>query len=327
MMTTPASCAKTMVFIHVMHTAHDALAAVDLNLLRVLAVVLHEGHVTRAATRLGLTQSATSHALARLRAELGDPLLVRGAGGRMVLTERAQALAPVVTRILDELAAAWRGAAFDPATAQRTFHLGAGDLAELVVLPRLAARLARQAPGVQLFVHAAPLDSGEALAAGTLDVVLSPVRTRDTTTLPSGCYQRPLFDESFATAMRAGHPAARGRLTLDRFCALDHLLVAPRGTAGGFVDDALAAIGRTRRVAVAVPHFLVAPAVVAATDLVVTLPARIIAAVARSHRLASRPPPLALADFTLHAIWHERTHDQAAHQWLREQIAAAARAS
>ncbi len=313
-----------MIQLPIMRRAHDRLAGFDLNLLRVLDVVLAERHVTRAAARLGQSQSATSHALARLRDELGDPLLVRGAGGRLVPTERALALAPVVTRLLDELAAAWPGGGFDPATARRTFHVGAGDLAELVLLPPLAARVARLAPGVELFVRPAPDDPGAALASGEVDVVLAPVRSRDPRPLTSGCYYRPLFAETFTCAMRAGHPAARGRLTLDRFCALDHLLVAPRGTAGGFVDDALAAVGRQRRVAVAVPHFLVAPAVVAATDLVATLASRVVAAFARSHRLVMRPPPVAVPGFTMHAIWHERTHEQAAHTWLRDQLAAVA---
>ncbi|MBK9037350.1 MAG: LysR family transcriptional regulator [Myxococcales bacterium] len=304
-----------------MRTVHDELAAVDLNLLRALDALLAERHVTRAAARLGLTQSAASHALARLRAQLGDPLLVRGPRGALVPTARAEALAPVVARALGELALVWRGVEFDPATTARTFHVGAGDFAELVLLPALVARLAKVAPRIDLFVRPVPDDIGGAMAAGEVDVVLAPARPRD---LTGGCYQRHLFDETFTCAMRADHPAARARLTLDRFCALDHLLIAPRGTAGGFVDGALAALGRQRRVAVAVPHFLVAPLVLAATDLIATIPRRVAAAFEPGVALALRPPPLEVAGFGVHVLWHERTATDPAQAWLREQIVAVA---
>lgn len=316
----PRSCAKTMVFIPIMRAVHDDLAAVDLNLLRVLDAVLAERHVTRAAARLGMTQSAASHALARLRAQLGDPLLVRGPRGALVPTARAELLAPVVTRALGELAAVWRGEAFTPETAERTFHVGAGDLAELAVLPALAARLARLAPRCALLVRPVPDDTAAELAAGSLDAVLAPARPRD---LVGGCVQRTLFDETFTVAMRRGHPAARGTLTLDRYCALSHLLVAPRGSFGGFVDAALAAHGRRRHVAVAAPHFLIAPMVIASTDLIATLPGRLVASV-RSLGLTLRPPPIEVPGFAMHLLWHERTRTDAAQRWLREQIVAAA---
>lgn len=306
-----------------MHVAHDDLAAVDLNLLRALDALLGERHVTRAAARLGLSQSAASHALARLRELLGDPLLVRGPGGALLPTARADELAPVVHRALAELAAVWRGAAFDPATAPRTFTLGAGDFAELVLLPGLVARVGAAGPRVDLFVKPVPDDVPGALARGEVDAVLAPARPRD---LTGGCFQRHLFDEEFTCAVRAGHPAATGRLTLDRFCALDHLLVAPRGTRGSFVDDALAVRGRTRRVAVAVPHFLVVPHILAATDLIVTIGARIIAAYAASHGLVTRPPPIEVAGFAVHLIWHERTQADAGQRWLRDQLVATAAA-
>ncbi|MBZ0233598.1 MAG: LysR family transcriptional regulator, partial [Deltaproteobacteria bacterium] len=192
------------------------------------------------------------------------------------------------------------------ARARRTFHLGAGDYAELVLLPRLAARLAA------------------AIAQGDLDAVIAPARRRDVA--GPGTYQRLLFEETFVCAVRAGHPAIRSRLTLDRYCALDHLLIAPRGTSGGLVDDALAALGKQRRVALAVPHFLIVPHVVASTDLIVTIASRIAAAFRESHRLATLRPPaeLGLSGFPMHLIWHERSHADDAQRWLRDQIVAVA---
>ncbi len=311
---------QSMLFIRIMHETH-ALAGVDVNLLVALDALLTERHVTRAARRLGLTQPAASHALARLRALLDDPLLVRGGDGGLAPTPRAEALAPVVHRALAELAAAVRGAdVFDPATARRTFRLGTGDYAELVLLPQLAARLGRIAPRVDLFATSPPTDAPAAMARGDLDLVLSPPQPDWTT----GCYTRHLFDDDFTCVVRKGHPVAAQRLTVARFCALDHLLIAPRGTSGGFVDDALRAVGRARRVAVVVPHFLVAPHVVAATDLILTLASRMTDRLASPLGLVTLPPPVELPGFAMHLVWHQRTHHDAGHRWFRDQVAAVA---
>lgn len=300
------------------------LGALDLNLLRVLDALLGERHVTRAARRVGLSQPATSHALARLRAALGDPLLVRGPGGALVPTPRAAALQPRLRAALDAVAAALRGdAPFDPATARSTFRIATGDYAEMVILPGLMARLARDAPHVDLRVvpPASGGDEREGLAAGEVDVVLAPRRGPGGA---AGLYERRLFDETFTCLVRRGHPATAQRLTLARYEALSHVLVAPRGTPGSFVDDALAALGRRRRVALTVPHFLVAPHVVAATDLIVTLASRIADVVAGPLDLVALPPPLELPGFTMSLWWHERNHHDPAQRWLRDAIATVA---
>lgn len=299
-----------------MRDAHDPLARLDLNLVRALDALLTERHVTRAAARLSLTQSAASRALARLREELGDPILVRGPSGALLPTARAEQLAPVVRRALEELAAAWRGETFEAKTSQRRFTVSGADYAELVLLPGLAARLAELAPGVTLGFVPMPNDLAGALASGEVDAILVPGALGG-----GGLYQRHLFDESFVVAMRAGHPAASGKLTLDRFCALSHLLIAPRGNPGGAVDNALAAMGRRRHVAVSVPHFLVAPHVIAASDLVITMAMRMVAVFSTMFELVTRAPPLPVPGFSIHLQWHERTHADAGHRWFREQLA------
>lgn len=293
----------------------------DLNLVVALDALLAERHVTRAARRLGITQSAASHALGRLRELLGDPLLVRGAGGAMVPSAMAIRIAPQLRKVLDDLTAVLRGESFDPATARRTFRLGASDYVELVLLPRLAARLAQLAPGVDLWVHTFD-DWGDAeLASGKLDCVLAPPRRN---ARPSGMFEKVLLHESFTCVMRARHPLAGARLTLARYCEAPHLMVAPRGTPGSFVDDALAALGRTRRIALAVPHFLVVPYVIAATDLVATLAHRVAALFATTLDLAMVAPPIGIARFAIALAWHERNHHDAAQRWFRAQVAAVA---
>jgi DNA-binding transcriptional LysR family regulator len=310
-----------MIFISIMRAAHDvSLAAIDLNLLVVLDALLTERHVTRAAQRIGVTQPAASHALARLRALLGDPLLVRGPRGALVATPRAEAIAPALRRALDDVGQALRGQpAFDPGTTRRTFRIGAGDYAELALLPPLMARLAREAPAIDLWVvplssDTAPALAG-ALAGGEIDLSIGVWSPSD---WPAGFYQKRLFDEDFQVVLRAGHPAAAQRLTLPRFCELSHLLIAPGGTPGSFVDDALARVGRRRHVAIRVPHFLVAPHVITTTDLVVTLATRIARIYAEPLGLVLVPPPLEVPTFTLSMAWHERTHHDPAHRWFRE---------
>jgi DNA-binding transcriptional LysR family regulator len=302
-----------------MHSVHDALTGIDLNLVVALDALLGERHVTRAAERLGITQPAASHALARLRELFGDPLLVRGPRGAMVPSALATRLAPQIRKVLEDLAGVLRGETFDPATARRTFRLGASDYVELVMLPRLAARLARIAPGVDLWVHTFE-DWGDAeLASGKVDCVIAPPRK---TARTSGMFEKILLHEDFTCVMRAGHPLAGARLTLPRYCDAQHLMVAPRGTPGSFVDDALAAAGRSRRVALAVPHFLVVPYVIAASDLIATLASRIAALFAATLDLVTVAPPVEVPRFAMALAWHERNHHDPAQRWFRDQLAA-----
>jgi DNA-binding transcriptional LysR family regulator len=308
-----------MPYIALMHDLH--LGAFDLNLLVALDALLVERSVTRAASRTGITQSAMSHALARLRALTEDELLVRGGGG-MVPTPRGEALAAPVRRALDEIARALAPPrAFDPRTATLKIRIGTSDYGELVVLPSLVARLLKEAPGVDLRVLPVSMDLQAQLASGAIDLAITPVRPDDER---PGLYAKKLFDERFVCVVREGHPlAARKKMTLARFAAASHALISPGGKEGGFVDDALARLGMQRRVAVAVPHFLVAPHLVAASDLVLTLAARIAELLARPLGLAllAPPPELGLVGFTISALWHERTHTDPAQRWLRSLLA------
>jgi DNA-binding transcriptional LysR family regulator len=317
----PGRFVQCMIDIIIMRSVHArSLAGVDLNLLVVLDALLAERHVTRAAARVGLSQSAASHALARLRELLDDQILVRGAQGKLVPTARAEALLPALRRSLDGLADVLRGTpTFEPATAHRSFRIGTGDYPQLVLLPRLVAQLTRDAPGVDLWIVQLPDDPAAALAAGEIDLAL--VVTGPS--WPAGIYQRALFDEHFRCVLRKGHPATKRTLTVARYCELDHLLVAPRGTPGSRVDDVLAALGRTRRVVARVPHFLIAPHVIASSDLCVTIAARLAALYAEPLGLALLPTPFEMGGFTIGMAWHERAHADPGHRWLRDQIYAA----
>lgn len=311
-----------------MHESDDlraTLTGLDLNLLPVLDALLSERHVTRAGRKVGLSQSATSHALSRLRAHFDDPLLVRH-GNALVPTSRAEALAPLLARALQTLASALAPPErFDPLTARRTFVIACADYGQLVLLPRLVEHLTRAAPHFDLVIRdlgATPF--GEALGEGRCDLAIGPpiggVRLSEPASQDTAIYGRHLFDERFVCLVRRGHRAAESGLDLATFAALPHAFVAPRGTPGGIVDDVLARHGLSRRVAVMVQHFLVAPWLVARTDLVVTLAERLALAFVDQLPLVLLEPPIELPRFAMHLMWHERRHRDPAHTWLRSQL-------
>lgn len=309
-----------------MHSTHETpgadLAHVDLNLLRVLDVLLSEGSATAAARRLGVTQSAVSHALGRLRALTGDPLLVRGGRG-LVPTPRGAAMRDPVHRALGELGAALAPALFDPRTARATFVVACPDYTAMLLGPRLAVRLAREATEIELVLAAAVGDPHEALATSACDLV---VGSGTTAVDGDGLYQQRLFDDGFDCVVARDHPRINEPWDLDLYCELRHVLIAPRGTAGGPVDTKLEALGRKRKVSVRVASFVGACYVAAGSDAVLTLPSRLARALAPTIGLALRPPPLELASFAIVQQWHARKHADPLHRWMRALVADASQA-
>jgi DNA-binding transcriptional LysR family regulator len=283
------------------------LAGIDLNLLTSLDALLATQSVTRAAQELGRTQPAVSHALRRLRELLGDELLVRTPKG-MQLTPRALELRPAVRAAIEAAEAVLQEApAFDPARAQRSFTVAMADQASFLLLPPLIERLAREAPGVRIEQPPGPLHT----LVDDADLAIGVFRDE-----PATVRQEPLFREEFACVLRRGSAAARGKLDLERFLALPHLLVAPRGLPGSPLDDALAKAGQRRRVVLTVPHFLVAPHVIATTDLVWTAPAGLARAFGHLP-LVMREPPFRTEGFTVTMRWHARLDRDPGLRWLR----------
>jgi DNA-binding transcriptional LysR family regulator len=295
---------------------HDStLSSIDLNLLVVLRALLRERHVTRAASQIGLSQSATSHALSRLRELCDDPLLVRHGRG-LELTPRAQRLLPSLERGLSELQSVVTAEpAFDPKTARRVFTLGMADYAQAVLLAPLLRELERAAPHIDLSVVTFP-NLTEMLEDGSIDVAL-PLKG----TVEASYSTRALFDDGFVCMVRKGHPQAKAKLTLESYLAMRHVLVAPSGSPGSFVDSELARRGLERRIALRVSSFLAAPIVVSETDFISTAPARLARRMARRFPLHLLPPPLRLPGFGLCLAWHPRFDDDPAHRWLHDFVA------
>lgn len=292
---------------------------IDANLLISLDALLREASVTKAARRVGLTQSAMSHALGRLREHLGDPLLVR-AGRQMVLTAKAEALAPRVAHLVEEMSRVFApDEGFEPAALTRTFSLRTTDHILFVLMPELDALLNREAPLVDLVVTSLTEPGIEILRHGQTDLAVGVYSD-----LPSDVRSQGLFTDRFVCLVRRDHPVVRSGLGLSQYSAMPHVLVAPRGTPGGIVDQVLAEHGVRRRVARAVPHFLVAPFLVARSDAVVTMSERLAQRIAPVLDLAMLEPPVALPHYTLAMVWHERQDADPAHRWLRDAIVRAA---
>ncbi len=288
------------------------LANIDLNLLVILDLLLKERNVTRAAARLGISQSAMSHALRRLRSMFEDQLLVSTPRG-MVPTERALALVDRTEQILDNIESILSSRPrFNAATAQRKFTLIASDGIQFLMMPRLLSHLAQHAPGIALSFRtlkgnlALQLEDEIDIAIGAFD-----------SDVESG-YRQELFQEEFACMLRKGHPHVGQTLSLEEFTSLHHALVTPRQlNDSGLVDDMLSKLGRTRRIALAVPHFLVAPVAIVSSDLILTLSARLARAFAEIYPLRVLPVPLKLPGYTITQHWHERWHRDPTHIWLR----------
>ncbi|MBF6029741.1 LysR family transcriptional regulator [Pseudomonas sp. P115] len=286
----------------------------DFNLLKTLDALLDERSVTRAAERLSLTQPAVSGMLTRLRESFDDPLFVRAQRG-MVPTLRAEQLAAPVKQLLGDIEHLLRPQAFDPATADMTVSIASTDYAlRAVVVPFLSA-LRVQAPNIRVAVQSVDAQQlpGQ-LERGDIDLALV---TPDSTV--PGLHAAALFEERYVCVMRAQHPDAAGKtLTLERFCALDHALVSPSGGAfHGVTDQALARIGKSRRVTVSVTSFLVLPDILRTSDLIAVVPRRL---ALHAEGLAMLEPPVEIPGFSKTVAWHERTHHDPAHQWVRRTL-------
>lgn len=309
------------------------LSRADLNLLVLFEVVLEEGHVGRAAERLHLSPSAVSHGLARLRRLLNDPLFLKtpkGVTATARASELAAPIADVLTRARSVIATA---EPFDPATSARRFIVGAPDGVSAVFLPPLLAELDRRAPGIDIGVRQLLPASGETLPerawrfafaeleARAMDIAIVP-----SDDIPPRFHWRTLYEEDFVATARAGHPFARDP-TLDRYCDLRHIVVSLTGDAFGVVDRTLAGQGRVRRIALTVPNFMFALAVIAESDLLCALPRRFVAMHGARFGIVAVDLPVPLGRYRLNAIASKAAMTDIGLSWLFDVLGGAPRAA
>jgi DNA-binding transcriptional LysR family regulator len=315
-------------------TIPASFRTLDLNLLRVFDEVMAERSLTRAAHNLSLTQPAVSNALRRLRDALDDEL-VRRHGHGIEPTPRALALWPSVREALRQLQEAIVPSHFVPHQANNTFILAMADATAAELMGGLARQLQTQAPGVSLRV--VPLttrDPRSLLSDGVADIALGyfPAVLTDLTgraqagEAVSFAHQR-LYAGEYVCVMRQGHPLAEQPMTLDAYCAARHLLVSFSGRPYGFVDEALASIGRQRRIVITVNQFFTAGQVVVNSDLLTVLPRHFVPTTGMGDQLVLRELPFEVTPVHVEGLWHRRQQHDSAHQWLRAQVLQVAQAA
>ncbi|RVN01608.1 LysR family transcriptional regulator [Sinorhizobium meliloti] len=272
------------------------LSRADLNLLVLFETVFDERNVGRAAERLNLSASAVSHGLGRLRRLLNDPLFLKTPKG-VVPTERAKELEAPIRDVLARVRTVISTAEpFDPARSRRRFTIGTAD-GFSVFLPPLLDEIARTAPGIDLVVRHMQMETALSDLDGRLiDVAIAPFYE-----LPARFAAQRLYEDDFVIAAQSRHPFLKNP-TLENYCRMQHLLVAPRGDPSGIVDELLESRGLSRRVALAVPNFMLALDLLTKTQLVCVLPRRFVEMHAERFAVATAKLPLDLGAPTIQAV-------------------------
>jgi len=284
----------------------------DGHLLQLLVAVVEAGSVTGAAQRLGVTQSAVSHLLDKLRAITGDPLFVKSGRG-ILATARAEELAAQARELLRQLQHFAHSSDFDPARWQTTFTLAANDFQRDLLLPALAVRLRQAAPGVALRIIPSAIPRLEMLRNDDCQLVISPRPPEG-----SDIVQKRLFEDQYRVFY---DPAVRAAPQDEaEYLAADHATVVYEPRRSLDLDQHLAARGLHRRFTVMVPSFGALPAFVRGTPLLTTVPSLLARHTLTG--LASCPPPVSCPTMPMYLIWHARYQQDAAHRWLRAQLEA-----
>ena len=298
------------------------LEDLDLNLIVTLHWLLTEQSVTRAATRLDVSQPTVSHALSRLRTLLGDPLLIKS-GRTMLPTKKAEALQPKVAEAIDRMRELLlEEEAFDPSNQSGRFRIAVIDSIGALVVRAWQNAVLPDAPNLELDILQPAQPQAQDLIAGKIDAIILPEPKM--LHLPPSVnidefVQRPLFEEHYVTAVRRGHPLDNG-IDIDAFVKADHILINPEGLDIGAVDQVLQAAGLKRRIGFRTETFLLALDVLQNSDCVLTAPQNLFASA--GDRFTIMPCPVNVPSYTMYIGWHPNwTHDPQ-HRWVRERLMA-----
>jgi DNA-binding transcriptional LysR family regulator len=289
----------------------SSLEQIDLRLLRIFDAMHANRHVTRAAEELGLSQPTISIGLGKLRRQFGDPLFVRTGDG-MLPTPRADALIGPVRDVLHSLRIICEvEATFEPASAKRQFCICMTDASHITLLPQILKAVRQAAPGVTL--EAARIDElmPQALQSGDADLALGLIPRLET-----GFYQQTLFRQDFICLVRPRHPRVKASLTLAQYQAEEHIGIVS-GTGQQLLEEAVENFGIERNVVLRLPGFLGLTAILAASDLIVTLPRHIGETLAALGGLRAHACPFPIPPFFVKQHWHARYHHDLANRWLR----------
>jgi DNA-binding transcriptional LysR family regulator len=289
---------------------------IDLRLLEVVRELHRTGSVSHAAQNLGLSQSAVSMSLARLRNHFNDPLFVRTSRG-MEPTPYAAELIGDLKQAAEILESAMeRRLHFDPAFSDRMFHLVSTDIAQFTILPKLVKRLSADAPSVRIDLRALTEDTPRLLESGEADLAIGLIPQ-----MGAGFCQQKLFTNQYLCAMRADHPRIKDKLTLDQFQRETHLSVTTLGTGYETLEKTLESMKIQRHIGMRVPSFLGVSAIITATEYLVIVPGRFGKMIAERPNIRLLPLPFALPAYEVTQNWHERYSHDPGQKWLRSILA------
>lgn len=292
------------------------MKTIDTRLLQVFNEIYAKKSVSNAALALGLPQPAVSIALAKLREHFANPLFVRTSNGMTPTPLGAELIEPVRTALNAVSAVVDFSTHFDPSTSKRVFKIAMTDISQLILLPKLWERLRLTAPGVGIDVFPLSSDTPQLLESGAVDLALGYVPE-----LEAGFYQQRLFSQHFVCMVSQSHPRIQGKLKLKQYLQEDHAAIVSSGAAPKIIDETLHAMGKERRIALRIPHFLGASFVVELTDLLITIPQRLAEVLQGRGAYVIYPVPFAIPTYEVKQHWHERYHHDAASRWLRGVIA------
>ena len=299
--------------------SHMNLRSIDLNLLVLFDALIEMRSVRRAGERVGLSQSATSHALDRLRKLLGDELLVRTASG-MEPTPRALSLAGPLRLALQDIQTALAPDRFEPAEAEIGLTIAVETHETIVVLPLLVEEVRREAPGIALTIKSGSLeDILDGVDQGRVDVAIGLFKG-----LPDRFMTCRLLSDEHACVIRADHPIARSPLTLELYLDAPHLLISMSGSATNAVDDALADQGLRRRIAMQMPHGLAAVLALTRSDMITSVTRGVARVFAAAAPVVVMDLPFNVPASTFRLVWNRRFHTDPARVWLRRKLVAIA---
>jgi DNA-binding transcriptional LysR family regulator len=294
------------------------LSKIDLNLFTVFDAIYREGGITSASKRLHLSQPAVSHALARLRELLNDPLFERH-GNEMIPTPRARTLATTIGGSLENIEQMLhRAAEFDPLTSKRSFAIAMREAHEIYFLPRMMSALKREAPNINIAtVRIERRDLEDDLQAGVLDCAVDMA-------LPASMavFRKAIASESLVVLARQDHPIIRGTLNLETYLEQEHVLITGRRRGGGYEDSALSRLGISRRIRIRCQQHVAASEVVKHSDLLATMPQSYAELANRHTDNQVLPFPTAIPMFDLFLYWHANVDEDSANQWFRRQVQA-----
>lgn len=300
----------------IMQNMHLDLRKLDLNLLLVFNALYQQRSVTVAAHELALSPSALSHALARLRQALGDELFVR-LDNQMQPTLRADQIAAPISAALAQLSTGLSlRQRFDPATSQRNFVISASDYTAFAILPRLISRLQQVAPNITLrIINTSQKLAIAELAAGHIDFALGYDEER--TPLPPGLEEFDWLQDDYVAIASQHHPLIKRKLTLKTYLQARHVVVTPWNESRGVMDYVLDGMALQRQVAVQLPNVLVAPFIIASSELIMTLPRHAATTLTQAAGIAIYAAPFAIPPYTLKVYSHSKYARSDAHLWLR----------